>query len=783
MENYFEQFDQDIQEKPINWRDVFDALLMHWKWFVFSVILAVIVGGVYLRMQKDVYELRSNLLIIDQARSGAMSEMSVLKQLDAAGFGGGRASTSFINNEEQVLKSTLIMRRVVEELELYVNYSKKSFLKTYDLYTESPIYVSIDSLSLSKLSSTLSFTFAPNNGGYLVEGSYLDESFTQKIKQLPSIVHTPAGVVYIKKRENSNPIDSEIIVGINGPSVVARSLVKGALTTEVAKMLDVINLSIKTTNAQKGRDILNKLTDVYNQDATEQNNLSVINTAIFIDSRLSLLTGELSEVEREVETYKKINQLTDIEQDARNILSRNNIYDQQQVQVEIQQHLIKYIQDFLKDPSNKDAMIPNLGLVDVGLLSAINRYNELLLTRERIKDSSSDDNPALRTMNQQIASARTAIEASVRVSKDGVQISNRNLQAQNNELQSRLGQIPRQEREFVEIKRQQQVKESLFLFLLQKREEASLSMAVTVPKGRVLDMPEAAVKIGPKSKLIILVFLFLGLVLPALIIYVLHLLNTTIRNAQDIEKISEIPVLTELGHEKSESVFINYQPNASPNSELFRLLRTKLQFALDYPKEKVILVTSTITGEGKTFVSTNLSVMLSLAEKKVLVMGLDLRKPQMAKNFNIENRVGLTSFLSGQIKNYNDIIYKSTDYPMLDILPAGIIPPNPTELIMKEKFDKLIDELKQHYDYIVIDTAPVGAVSDTLLVDRIADITLYITRAGYTDKQTIEFANRLNKDKSLKRMYFVLNDVELELSKYSYRRKYGYGYGVQLDAK
>lgn len=783
MENYFEQFDQDIQEKPINWRDVFDALLMHWKWFVFSVILAVIVGGVYLRMQKDVYELRSNLLIIDQARSGAMSEMSVLKQLDAAGFGGGRASTSFINNEEQVLKSTLIMRRVVEELELYVNYSKKSFLKTYDLYTESPIYVSIDSLSLSKLSSTLSFTFAPNNGGYLVEGSYLDESFTQKIKQLPSIVHTPAGVVYIKKRENSNPIDSEIIVGINGPSVVARSLVKGALTTEVAKMLDVINLSIKTTNAQKGRDILNKLTDVYNQDATEQNNLSVINTAIFIDSRLSLLTGELSEVEREVETYKKINQLTDIEQDARNILSRNNIYDQQQVQVEIQQHLIKYIQDFLKDPSNKDAMIPNLGLVDVGLLSAINRYNELLLTRERIKDSSSDDNPALRTMNQQIASARTAIEASVRVSKDGVQISNRNLQAQNNELQSRLGQIPRQEREFVEIKRQQQVKESLFLFLLQKREEASLSMAVTVPKGRVLDMPEAAVKIGPKSKLIILVFLFLGLVLPALIIYVLHLLNTTIRNAQDIEKISEIPVLTELGHEKSESVFINYQPNASPNSELFRLLRTKLQFALDYPKEKVILVTSTITGEGKTFVSTNLSVMLSLAEKKVLVMGLDLRKPQMAKNFNIENRVGLTSFLSGQIKNYNDIIYKSTDYPMLDILPAGIIPPNPTELIMKEKFDKLIDELKQHYDYIVIDTAPVGAVSDTLLVDRIADITLYITRAGYTDKQTIEFANRLNKDKSLKRMYFVLNDVELELSKYSYRRKYGYGYGMQLDAK
>ena len=783
MENYFEQFDQDIQEKPINWREIIDTLLMHWKWFVLSVIVALVVGGVYLRMQKDVYELRSNLLIIDQARSGQMSEMSVLKQLDAAGFGGGRASTSFINNEEQVLKSTLIMRRVVEELELYVNYSKKRFLKTYDLYTESPIYVSIDSLSLSKLSSSLNFSFAPSNGGYLVEGTYLDEKFSQKIKQLPSIVHTPAGIVYIKMRENAGPIDTEINVNISSPSAVARSLVKGALSTEVAKMLDVINLTVKTTNAQKGRDILNKLTEVYNQDATEQNNLSVINTAVFIDSRLRLLEGELSEVEREVETYKKSNQLTDIEQDARNILSRNNVYDQQQVQVEIQQHLIKYIQDFLKDPANKEAMIPNLGLVDVGLISAINKYNELLLTRARIKDSSSDDNPVLRNMNQQIATARNAIEASIRVSKEGVQISNRNLQSQSNQLQSRLSQIPRQEREFVEIKRQQQVKESLFLFLLQKREEASLSMAVTVPKGRVLDLPEAAVKIGPKSKLILLVFLFLGLVLPAIVIYILHLLNTTIRNAQDIEKISDIPVLTELGHEKSDSVFINYQPNASPNSELFRLLRTKLQFALDYPNEKVILVTSTITGEGKTFISTNLSVMLSLAEKKVIVLGLDLRKPQMAKNFNIENRVGLTSYLSGQIENYKDIIYKSNEYPMLDVLPAGIIPPNPTELIMKEKFEVLIAELKQQYDYIVIDTAPVGAVSDTLLVDRISDITLYITRASYTDKQTIEYANRLHKDKSLKRMYFVLNDVELELSKYSYRRKYGYGYGTHLETK
>jgi tyrosine-protein kinase Etk/Wzc len=255
------------------------------------------------------------------------------------------------------------------------------------------------------------------------------------------------------------------------------------------------------------------------------------------------------------------------------------------------------------------------------------------------------------------------------------------------------------------------------------------------------------------------------------------LVNTSIRSREDVEKMTDIPVITELGHNDSESIIIDNKPNASSNSELFRLLRTKLQFTLDHPTEKVILVTSTMSGEGKTFVSINLATMLSLSEKKVLIMGMDLRKPQLAKHFGIKTKDGITAYLSGQKTDYKSMIYSPAEFPTLQVLPAGVIPPNPTELIMKERFETLLQELKQQYDYIVIDTAPVGAVSDTYLIDRVADLTLYVCRAGFTDKRNIEFINRIQSENSLKRLFLVVNDVDLEINKYSYHKKYGYGYG------
>ena len=808
MDNNFDIFEQDIKEKPINWREIFEKILFNWKWFVVSAVIAVVVGAVYSRLQNDIYELKSSVLIMDQTRSGQMNEMTVLKQLDAAGMAGTRSS-SMINNEEQVMKSTALMKRVVNRLELYTTYTHRKFLKTEELYTDAPVYVSMDSASVNNLKGTLEFKITPETNQLLVEGSYNTgkiNKFSQLIHKLPATINTPAGRVTIQHRSalnavrtntdsltnvqpkaNLDPVSKAeedeitepINVSITNPVIVAKSLSGGSLSTEVGKMIDIINLTFHSSNIQKGQDVLNTLAAIYNQDASEQNNLSAINTAKFIDTRLKLLTKELSDVEQDIENYKQVNNLTDIKEDAQLFITKNSANDQRQIEVEMQQHLSKYVEEFIKNPANRLSPIPNLGLTDLGLAAMIMKYNELLMTRERIAAGSSDENPGLKSIDQEVVSARKAILTGISNNRNGLQISKNDLNTQNTEMKSKIRGIPRQEREFIEIKRQQQVKESLFLFLLHKREEASLNMAITVPKSRVLVTPDDASFVGPHRSLIVLIFLLLGVLIPGLVIYIMELVNTSIRNRNDVEKLTDITVLSELGHDEGDSIFINYLPNASSNSELFRLLRTKLQFTLDHSTEKTIVVTSTMPGEGKTFVSINLAIMLSLADKKVLLMGMDLRNPQLAKYFNIKEKDGISAYLSGQEVNYKSLIHVSSEFPDLSIFPAGVIPPNPTELIMKDRFDTLMNELKLQYDFIIIDSAPVGAVSDTFLIDRTSDLTLYICRAGYTDKRNIEFVNRIKTEKSLKRIYFLVNDVDLEMNKYSYHRKYGYGYGYK----
>ena len=774
MENNFDQFENDVQEKPINWRELYEKYIVYWKWILASVVIALVLGFFYLRTQSNVYELNTNILVVDQSKSGGMNEVSMLKQLDIFG---SSSTLTMVNNENEVIKSTALMKRVVNELELHTNYTSTSFLKKIDLYTDAPYYVRMDSMSLVHLQKTLILDIEPIDGGLSVEGSYEDTTFSQKIKRLPALLNTPAGVISISLRQGKTLPDEEIQVTISNPSSVARYLATSALTTEVTKQVDVINLSIKVSNVQKGKDILNTLTNVYNQDAIEQINRSANNTAEFIESRLKLLTGELSEVESNVENYKQENQLTNIDTDAKLYLERNDEFDQQRIMVETQISLIKFIEEFINKPANRYALIPNLGLTDVGLVAVIQKYNELLMTRERVADGSSEENPTLRNLNQQIMSSRKAIQVSIANSRKGLEISKRKLDQQNQMAVSKIRDLPRQEREFIEIKRQQQVKESLYLFLLQKREEASLTMAITVPKGRILNAPDDAVQVGPRSKIIMAIFFILGLAFPLLIVFIRDMINTSVTSRAQIEKLTDVPILSELGHNTTGEMIINHASNTDTNAELFRLLRTKLQFILDYPTQKVILVTSTEPGEGKSYLSINLAISLSITNKKVAILGLDLRKPQLKNHFKLENEaLGLSTYLSGHETDYKKLIQKIDDYPTLDIITAGVIPPNPNELLINERLDMLIADLRKEYDYIIIDTAPVGAVSDTFLIDRVADISLYLCRMEYSDKRNLEFLNHVKAEKTLKRPYLVINDLNME-SKYYYHRGYSYGYG------
>ncbi len=774
MEYNFDQFENDVQEKPINLREVYEKYIVYWKWILASILIACVIGFFYLRTQPYTYHLTTTLLVVDQSKSGAMNEMSMMKQLDVMGFG---SSLSMVNNENEVLKSSALMKRVVNQLELHTTYSSTDFLRTIDLYTASPYYVKMDSMALMQLEKTLSFEIAREEGQYTIEGEYNDSSFSQTVKKLPAMINTPAGPISIALRKGLKFLPQKAItVTISNPNAVGRSISANLLTTEVSKQVDVINIGLSVSNEQMGKDILNTLSAIYNRDAIEQINRSAMNTANFIDDRLRLISGELSDVEGEVENYKQVNQMTDISSDAKIYLERNNEFDQQRILVENQLSLIRFVEEFISKSANQYALIPNLGLTDVGLVAVIQKYNELLMNRERVAGGSSEENPALRNMNQQIVSARRSIQVSIANSRKGLEITKRELDSQNQQAVSKIRDLPRQEREFIEIKRQQQVKESLYLFLLQKREEASLTMAITVPKGRVLNTPDAAEQTGPRSKIIMGVFFLLGLAFPLLIIFLRDLINTTISNRTQVEKLSDVPVLSELGHNNTGQVIIDHSSNTDSNAELFRLLRTKLQFTLDYPSQKVMMVTSTEPGEGKSYVSLNLAISLSLTGKKVMLMGLDLRKPQLKKHLNLDGEEGMSSILSGHVSDYRSIIQHVAAYPTLDVIPGGVIPPNPNELLMSKRLDDMVEKLRNEYDYIVIDTAPVGAVSDSFLIDRVVDIAIYMCRMDYSDKRNIEFLNHVKADKTLKRPYLVINDVNMQ-SKYYYHRGYSYGYG------
>ena len=780
MEYNFDQFENDVQEKPINLREVYEKYIVYWKWILASVLIACVIGFFYLRTQPYTYHLTTTLLVVDQSKSGAMNEMSMMKQLDVMGFG---SSLSMVNNENEVLKSSALMKRVVNQLELHTTYTTKDFLRTIDLYTASPYYVKMDSMALMQLEKTLSFEIAREEGQYTIEGEYNDSAFSQTVKKLPAMINTPAGPISIALRKGLKFLpQKEITVTISNPNAVGRYISAKLLTTEVSKQVDVINIGLNVSNEQKGKDILNTLSAIYNRDAIEQINRSAMNTANFIDDRLRLISGELSDVEGEVENYKQVNQMTDISSDAKIYLERNNEFDQQRIQVENQLSLIRFVEEFISKGANQYALIPNLGLTDVGLVAVIQKYNELLMNRERVAGGSSEENPALRNMNQQIVSARRSIQVSIANSRKGLEITKRELDSQNQRAVSKIRDLPRQEREFIEIKRQQQVKESLYLFLLQKREEASLTMAITVPKGRVLNTPDTGEQTGPRSNIIMGIFFLLGLAFPLLIIFLRDLINTTISNRAQVEKLSDVPVLSELGHNNTGQVIIDHASNTDSNAELFRLLRTKLQFTLDYPSQKVMMVTSTEPGEGKSYVSLNLAISLSLTGKKVMLMGLDLRKPQLKKHLNLDGEEGMSSILSGHVSDYRSIIQHVAAYPTLDVIPGGVIPPNPNELLMSKRLDDMVEKLRNEYDYIVIDTAPVGAVSDSFLIDRVVDIAIYMCRMDYSDKRNIEFLNHVKADKTLKRPYLVINDVNMQ-SKYYYHRGYSYGYGNYYGQK
>jgi len=778
MANSLDQF-QKRNDESINWREIFERFLIYWKWIAVSAIVFVILGYLYSRSQPTTFKLDASLLVVDQSRTGGMNEMSLLKQLDMGGVGN---SNTMVNNENEVIKSVNLMKKVVSELELHTNYTSVKFLKKTNLYKSSPYRVELDSMSVATLQDDLVIEIVPNeDGSYKVVGKYLKKSFQEEVKSLPALLSTPAGALLIELKPGAIRPETKIIVTVWNINAVSRYFANAVLSTSIVKQNDVINLAVSVENIQMGKDILNTLIHFYNQDAIDQLNRSANNTKTFIDDRLVLLTDELKTVEKSVEDYKQINELTDVPTNIKISLERNNEFDNKRLEVETQLSLIRMVEDFVTHKRNSRALIPNLGLTDVGLLAVINQYNELLMTRERVSAGSSAENPNLIQLNRQIDATHAAIRTSIANSRKGLELTIRDLNAQNSGSIQQIRDLPRKEREFVEIKRQQQVKESLYLFLLQKREETALTQAAVAPKAKIVSEPYSNDgPVSPKRAVILLAFFLVGCVLPVGAIFVRDLFHTSIESMDDLAPLKDIDVIGDIQAITTpmETALVVQANDDSPVTELFRTLRNNLLFMLNEPNKKVVMVTSTVPGEGKTFISINLARSLSLMDKKVLLIGGDIRNPKLSHDLGIPKvNIGFSTYLAGMAHGVDEVT--EVLYPNFHIMQAGPVPPNPNELLSKQTLNDLFDGLREVYDYIIIDSAPVGVVSDSFMLNRVADVTLYLMRERVTQKDAVNFVNSIKRDNRLTGVTVVLNATtpQGKYGSYKYGYKYSYRYG------
>lgn len=763
------------KEDVINIRETVFYYLEYWKWIVLSIILSLGVAGIYLLKTNKSYEIKTSILIKEN-ESGGMSELAVLSDL---GLSGGKNN---IDNETQIIKSADLMKNTILSTDFFITYTTKKGLRKEVIYP-APIKLNVSNIVLDDLTSTIILDLSKAGNGYEITAEYDEQKSTETFTDFPAIIKFPFGLVTIQNISKKE-LENDIQITVSNPDALAIAYSEGIKIAPTSKSSSVLDISIVSENKLRGKELLAKLVEIYNSQAVEDKNQIAFNTALFIEERLKSLSIELSSVEKNVEQFKTLNKITDISSEAQLFISQTGVNESKIKEVETQLNVTRYVESFINDDKNRDKLIPNLGITDLGLSALINKYNEFYLEKERIERGSTANNPVLNNLTNQLAQMRAGIKSSIVSVRKTLSIAKSDLDSEGRSTISKIQQIPRIEREFVEIKRQQQIKETLYLFLLQKREETNLSLAATAPKAKTISIARAENKpVAPKKSIILLAALIVGLIFPIALIYIRDLFQTTIKNREELEKECKATVIGEIPINKTDKTIVVSAHDTSSATELFRSLRNDLTFILDEPHKKVITITSTVSNEGKTFVGLNLASTFALIDKKVILIGLDVRNPSLSASLGAKSKHGITTYLSSGC-NIDDIIEQSTAIPNLDIIYAGIIPPNPNELLNKQALDDLFIELRKRYDYILVDTAPVGIISDTFLINRISDITLYVTREKVTSKDSILFINDLLENDRLNNIYVVLNAADIERKRYGhYRAGNYYGYYKKAEKK
>ncbi|GHT38708.1 tyrosine protein kinase [Bacteroidia bacterium] len=751
--NNNQQTDQTGIDEEVSFVEIFFHYLNYWKWFLISIVICLLLAFIYLRYTTKEYDVTSKVLIKDDKKGQTGLDMNAFNDLGLA------PQRSSFDNELEVLLSKTLMKEVSDSLKLGVSYYTEGKIKRQEIYTNTPVFVFVS----NQIATGSFFITQEKDSSYSLTSK--SQGFTKKFN-LNETINSPWGILNFKE----NPFGIKkfpVEVVVNHPKALPDVQI-----TPVNKLTNVVTVSTISSVPQKGLDIINTLVTIYNKKAVDNKNYVATNTIHFIDERLRTISGELESAEQKVENYQRsVGGIADANTKAPIFMSESSSYSKRISDTEVQLAVLRDIKRFLILPENKTTVAPaNVGLSDPTILSLIQRYNEAILEKNRNTIGMTVDNETVKDYNDQIALLKDNLIKGITIAESGIETTLRELKRKENEYESKTLGLASQERESRDLYRQKEIKESLFIYLLQKREETGLSMALATPNAIVIDPADyGAVPVKPKGKIILLAALLIGVIIPVLIIYIKDLFDNKLRNKDQLTKIVKAPFIGEVPQAKSDKVFpvLNVR---SGIAEKFRIIASNLGFIVAGDKSKVVMVTSSFSGEGKSFFSQNLAMSLATSGKKTLLIDLDMRKSVLNKTLEINVSKGIAMFLSDPTVEVSEIIGKGAYHKNLDIIPIKVFPPNPAELMASNRLDLLFQSIEGNYDYIIVDTAPVGLVADAFRINHFVDATIYVTRADYTYKSTLPEIQLLYKDHKLRNLTAIINGVSIT-------KNYGYGYG------
>lgn len=764
-------FQADGLEQP-NHKFVLARYLRYWYLFALGLLLAL--GGTYLyiRYTTPLYSIGSLILIKDRRDNPAQPRPEQFEYTNALN------SAKNIDNELILLKSASLMQRVLTELSLNTSYYVKGQVRNQEIYQATlPFKLIINKLDSTAFNKTLIISPTGSNSFVLEEAGQAPTThqFGQLIRRSYAsftVVSSPTAL--------ANKSGKPFIVKFQDIRKVAIDYSKKLSVTAVNKQASMLSLNMIDAVPEKGKEILNRLVQVYNKESIEDKDAIAAHTIDFIDERLKYLGTELTDVEKGVETFKRQNDVADVSSQINQSLVDVSDYNKQIADYGIQLSVITTIGQYISKPGNEQQLIPStLSVQDPTLSGLITKFNELQLDRERLLRNVQLSNPIVESMGEQLANLRANILENITTIKNNLTYTRQSLQAKAGQSGSRIQRVPTIERGLQEINRQQELKRSLYLYLLQKREEAALSLAATVSSARVVDPAIASDDpVSPQKPAVLVLALILGLGLPFAFVYVKGLMNNKVQLLKEITDATNAPVLGELVHNKSKERVVITRMSRTPLAEMFRLIRTNFQFATLNQPNKVVLVTSSMSGEGKSFFSLNLAASLVVAGKSVVLISLDLRKNEVVDAAVAPAGAGMTEYLLSDAISVNDVVYPSAEVPGLQRISAGALPFNPAEVLMSPRMRKILDVLKQSFDHIIIDSSPVGQVVDAFALAPYVDYTIYVVRYDFTQKAQLEIINKIQADKKFFPIGLVINDAKKN-NLYDYG--YGNGYGYKED--